>query len=180
MRPTDLHFRPINEQTPGPSDSPTITRDGSPLLSRVNFLTRKYEHQTRKADSQGELLKKPAFGSSERRHVGANFKLDGNSNIGPGLYEINESALKLMKRQPCQVKYKQLSVGKELASSGSLHYEGGRLIFEPNFTDPRKSQPSFAKFDETFRTRLPTQTTFFMRSSNSKFKDTKLSLQTSS
>jgi hypothetical protein len=57
-------------------------------------------------------------------------------------------------------------VGKELAASGSLHYEGGRLIFEPNYSDPRKSQPNFAKFDETFRTRLPTQTSYFIRSSN--------------
>ncbi len=44
-------------------------------------------------------------------------------------------------RSPCQVKYRPLTVGSEIAKSGALHYEGNRIVFEPNFSDPRKSQP---------------------------------------
>jgi len=92
--------------------------------------------------------------------------------VGPGHYEVGSTTLKLLKRSPCQVKYKPLIVGNEMTASGSLHYEGDRLVFEPNFIDPRKSQPflKFKKLEDTTGSslsfgRLPTQQAYFMRTS---------------
>jgi hypothetical protein len=92
--------------------------------------------------------------------------------VGPGRYEVGSTTLKLLKRSPCQVKYKPLVVGNELSGSGTLHYEGDRLVFEPNFTDPRKSQPflKLRKLEDTLGGtlsfgRLPTQQAYFMRTS---------------
>ena len=84
------------------------------------------------------MLGRPGFGSSEKRHVGFNIS-KGNPGVGPGRYEVGSTTLKLLKRSPCQVKYKPLVVGNEVSGSGTLHYEGDRLVFEPNFMDPRKS-----------------------------------------
>ena len=83
-------------------------------------------------------MPKPGFGSSEKRHVGFNVRV-GNPNVGPGRYEVGSTSLKLLKKSPCQVNYRPLVVGNEMTLSGSLHYEGDRLVFEPNFIDPRKS-----------------------------------------
>lgn len=84
-------------------------------------------------------MNKPVFGSSETRKIGFSKTKDYKNRLGPGLYDQEECKLKIMKRSPCNVKYKQLAFGRDHTLKGSLHYEGDRLVYEPNFTDPRKS-----------------------------------------
>ena len=83
-------------------------------------------------------MTRTGFGSSEKRHVGFNVR-PGNPYVGPGRYEVGATTMKLLKRSPCQVKYKPLIAAEELSGTGNLHYEGDRIVFEPHFTDPRKS-----------------------------------------
>jgi len=166
MRPTDLHFRPVSEQTPGPVPVPMITRDGSPLLSKITLLKMRLQekkaHHSPSNSSQERAMTPAGFGSSEKRHVGFNIR-PSNPYVGPGRYEVGSTAMKLLKRSPCQVKYKPLVAAEDFSGTGNLHYEGDRLVFEPNFTDPRKSQPflKLKKFEDTLGSgisfgRLPT------------------------
>jgi hypothetical protein len=63
-------------------------------------------------------------------------------NVGPGAYNSHESYIKLSK-QPCAVRYNNLSIGKSLAQTGDYHYEGDRLVFQPNYKDPRKKKSTY-------------------------------------
>jgi hypothetical protein len=44
-RPTDLHFRPVSEMTPGPFGINVITRDGSPLLEKIFMLKERQQEK---------------------------------------------------------------------------------------------------------------------------------------
>ena len=80
------------------------------------------------------------FGIDYSQHGGDLMNTKGDSGkIGPGSYN-DDKQFKKLNNATCSVQYKHLTIGKEEAATGNYHLENGRLIYEPNYCDPRKKE----------------------------------------
>ena len=146
---------------------PILTRNGTHLLSsgfgRGGFSTQANKsifertHQIKGGRGDGNLLmRNPAFGSSEFRQVvlpaGKMISSDSQSTsqlVGPGTYNLDRPFNHILKRQPCTVKIKELSLGKDMAKSGHLRFEGDRLVFDQSFSDSLNRKNEYYKTSST-------------------------------